>query len=200
MKTQVIKQDKVMKPVGYLSIITLSLVLAACATTPTGPSNMALPGTGKDFNAFRSADLSCRDFALNQIGSKSVNQQYNESLAATAAVGTVIGAAIGAAAGGGEGAAIGAGVGALSGGAIGADTAAASGENAQQKYDNAYYQCMYAAGHKIPVPASMAKTYTQGVNSTTTSSTQITRTQSTTGTPPVRSTYYPPPPPPGYQR
>jgi uncharacterized protein YcfJ len=179
-----------------IALVSLTLALTACATTPTGPSNMALPGTGKDFNTFRSADLSCRDFAMTQIGSKSVKQQYNESLAATTAVGTVIGAAIGAAAGGGQGAAIGAGVGALSGGAIGADTAAASGENAQQKYDNAYFQCMYAAGHKIPVPASMAKTYTQG-----TSSTQITRTQTTIGTPPVRSTYYPPPPPPpGYQR
>lgn len=190
-----------MKIFFRLVYIGVTLALTACATTPTGPSNMALPGTGKDFNAFRSADLSCRDFALTQIGSKTVNQQYNESLAATTAVGTVIGAAIGAAAGGGEGAAIGAGVGALSGGAIGADTAATSGENAQQKYDNAYYQCMYAAGHKIPVPASMAKTYSQGVTSTTTSSTQITRTQTTTGVPPVRSTYYPPPPPPpGYQR
>ncbi|HSH86651.1 MAG TPA: YMGG-like glycine zipper-containing protein [Methylophilus sp.] len=190
-----------MRPFNSIVAIGLSLALAACATTPTGPSNMALPGTGKDFNAFRSADMSCRDFAMAQIGSKSVNQQYNQSLAATTAIGTVIGAAIGAAAGGGEGAAIGAGVGAISGGAIGADTAAASGENAQVKYDNAYYQCMYASGHKIPVPASMAKTYSQGVTSTTTtSSTQITRTQSTTGTPPVRSTYYPPPPPPGYQR
>ena len=185
-----------MNLLARISCISITLALAACATTPSGPSNMALPGTGKDFNAFRSADLSCRDFALNQIGSKSVNQQYNQSLAATTAVGTVIGAVIGAAAGGGEGAAIGAGVGALSGGAIGADTAATSGENAQVKYDNAYYQCMYAAGHKIPVPASMAKTYTQGA-----SSTQITRTHSTIGTPPVSSTYYPPPPPPpGYQR
>jgi outer membrane lipoprotein SlyB len=179
-----------------ITIISVALSLAGCATTPNGPSNMALPGTGKDFNLFRADDLSCRDFALGQIGSKSVNQQYNESLAATAAVGTVIGAAVGAAAGGGEGAAIGAGVGALSGGAIGADTAASSGDNAQHKYDNAYLQCMYAAGHKIPVPASMAKTYTQGGSTTTT-----TITRSTTGVPPVRSTYYPPPPPPpGYQR
>ncbi|HSI46380.1 MAG TPA: YMGG-like glycine zipper-containing protein [Methylophilus sp.] len=182
-----------------IAIIGLTLALTACATTPTGPSNMALPGTGKDFNSFRSSDLSCRDFAMTQIGSKSVNQQYNESLAATTAVGTVIGAAIGAAAGGGQGAAIGAGVGALSGGAVGAESAETSGYNAQEKYDNAYLQCMYAAGHRIPVPASMAKTYSQSVT-TSTSSTQITRTQSTVGIPPVRSTYYPPPPPPpGYQ-
>lgn len=169
-----------------IACIGVALALAGCATTPTGPSNMALPGTGKDFNLFRADDLSCRDFALGQIGSKSVNQQYNQSLAATTAVGTVIGAALGAAAGGGEGAAIGAGVGALSGGAIGADTAASSGDNAQHKYDNAYLQCMYAAGHKIPVPASMARTYSQSSNNAS--------------APARTNTYPPPPPPPGYQR
>lgn len=173
------------------SVACLALALAGCATTPTGPSRMALPGTGKDFNTFRSADLSCRDFALGQIGGKTVNAQYNASLASTTAVGTVVGAAIGAAAGGGQGAAIGAGVGALSGGAIGADTAAASGENAQQKYDNAYFQCMYASGHKIPVPASMAKTYTQGAS---------TAAETSTAAPPAAARYYPPPPPPAYSR
>lgn len=167
-----------------LTVLLLMLGLTACATNPTGPSSMALPGTGKDFNAFRADDLSCRDFALTQIGGKTVNQQYNASLATTTAVGTAIGAAIGAATGGGQGAAIGAGVGALSGGAIGANTANDSGRNAQDKYDNAYYQCMYAAGHKIPVPASMARTYTQGRQ----------RTSSTSA-----PSYYPPPPP-GYQR
>lgn len=164
-----------------LSIVVAALGLSACATTPTGPSNMALPGTGKDFNVFRADDLSCRDFALTQIGGKTVNQQYNASLAGTTAVGTVVGAAIGAAAGGGQGAAIGAGVGGLSGAAVGANTASISGMNAQDKYDNAYFQCMYAAGHKIPVPASMARTYSQGGNTTT---------------PAAGAGYYPPPPPP----
>jgi hypothetical protein len=170
-----------------LVALLLPLGVAACATNPTGPSNMALPGTGKDFNVFRADDLSCRDFALTQIGGKTVNQQYNASLAATTAVGTVVGAAIGAATGGGQGAAIGAGVGALSGGAIGANTASVSGMNAQDKYDNAYYQCMYAAGHKIPVPASMARTYSQG------------RQRASSASVP---SYYPPPPPPppAYQR
>lgn len=168
-----------------LTLMAAAVTLSACATNPTGPSSMALPGTGKDFNVFRADDVSCRDFALRQIGGKTVNQQYNASLAATTAVGTVVGAAIGAAAGGGEGAAIGAGVGALSGGAMGANTASVSGMNAQEKYDNAYYQCMYAAGHKIPVPASMAKTYSQGTN----------RATSTTS-----PRYYPPPPPPHYRR
>jgi hypothetical protein len=174
-----------MKTTHQLILAAVALSLSACATNPTGPSNMALPGTGKDFNVFRADDLSCRDFALTQIGGKTVNQQYNASLATTTAVGTVVGAAIGAAAGGGEGAAIGAGMGALSGGAIGSNTAAVSGMNAQDKYDNAYLQCMYAAGHRIPVPASMARTYSQGTNTSTTT------TGSGTG-----SGYYPPPPPP----
>lgn len=164
-----------------LVVTALTLALAACATNPAGPSSMALPGTGKDFNAFRADDYACRDYALAQIGGKSVNQQYNASLAGTTAVGTVIGAAIGAAAGGGQGAAIGAGVGGLSGAAAGANAANVSGMNAQDKYDNAYYQCMYAAGHKIPVPASMARTYSQGGN---------------TATPTTGGGYYPPPPPP----
>lgn len=168
------------------AVLVLSVGLTACATNPTGPSNMALPGTGKHFEVFRADDLSCRDYALAQIGGKSVNQQYNASLAATTAVGTALGAAIGAAAGGGQGAAVGAGMGALTGGAIGANSAAVSGMNAQDKYDNAYYQCMYAAGHRIPVPASMAKTYTQGSQ----------RASSTT----APSDYPPPPPPPGYPR
>ncbi|WP_292781277.1 YMGG-like glycine zipper-containing protein [Methylophilus sp. UBA6697] len=169
-------------------IMVAALSLSACATNPTGPSNMALPGTGKDFNVFRADDLSCRDFALTQIGGKTVNQQYNASLATTTAVGTVVGAALGAAAGGGEGAAIGAGMGALSGGAIGTNTAAVSGTNAQDKYDNAYFQCMYAAGHRIPVPASMARTYSQGGNASSTASS------------PAASGYYPPPPPPNRPR
>ncbi len=174
-----------MKTTHQLILVAVALSLSACATNPTGPSNMALPGTGKDFNVFRADDLSCRDFALTQIGGKTVNQQYNASLATTTAVGTVVGAAIGAAAGGGEGAAIGAGMGALSGGAIGSNTAAVSGMNAQDKYDNAYLQCMYAAGHRIPVPASMARTYSQGANPA----------PATTG-----SGYYPPPPPPNRPR
>lgn len=166
------------------SLVTLlaTASLAGCVTTPNGPSNMALPGTGKDFSQFRHDDGACREFALTTIGEKTANQQYDASLAKTTAVGTVVGAAIGAAAGGGEGAAIGAGVGAVSGGAIGVGAAAESGQNAQQKYDNAYLQCMYGAGHRIPVPASMAQTYRQSAPSA-----NATR-------------YVPPPPPPAAKR
>jgi hypothetical protein len=60
--------------------------------------------------------------------------------------------------------------------------------NAQDKYDNAYLQCMYAAGHRIPVPASMARTYSQGGNASSAASS------------PAASGYYPPPPPPNRPR
>lgn len=182
--------EKTMRRLLKAGLVATTLCLAACATTPTGPSHMALPGTGKDFNRFKTDDLSCRDYALTSIGGKSVNQQYNASLANTTVVGTVIGAAIGAAAGGGEGAAVGAGVGALSGGAIGANAADVSGMHAQEKYDHAYLQCMYAAGHRIPVPASLARTYQQP-------STPSANTSQPAYTAPATTAY--PPPPPGYR-
>ncbi len=36
------------------------LLLSACASVPNGPSTMALPGTGKNFDQFRYDDSSCR--------------------------------------------------------------------------------------------------------------------------------------------
>lgn len=171
-----------MKQYVLFTSMAITMLMTGCVSVPNGPSTMALPGTGKDFNQFRNDDLSCRDFALSQIGGKTVNQQYNASFAQSAAVGTAVGAAIGAAAGGGQGAAIGAGMGALTGSAIGANAASVSGYSAQNRYDHAYIQCMYAAGHRVPVPASMARTYPQPVAA------------------PARTYDYtpPPPPPPNY--
>jgi hypothetical protein len=31
----------------------------------------------------------------------------------------------------------------------------------QRQYDNAYIQCMYAQGHKVPVPAGSARSWTE---------------------------------------
>ena len=67
-----------------------------------------------------------------------------------------ISALAGAAIGGKDGAAVGAGVGLLFGSAAGADAAQSHNYGSQRQYDNAYIQCMYAKGHKVPVPASMA--------------------------------------------
>jgi OmpA family protein len=131
------------------------LMLGACTTIPTGPSVMAMPGTGKSFDQFRGDDADCRQFALDQIGGLTANQTAVESGMASAAVGTVVGALAGAAIGGHQGAGVGAGVGLLAGSAAGAGAGQASGYSLQQRYDNAYVQCMYAKGDRVPVSGRM---------------------------------------------
>jgi hypothetical protein len=142
------------------------LAAIACATAPSGPSDMALPGTGKGFAEFQDDDHACRDFAAGRTG-MSPEQAADTSAVRSGAVGTAVGAAsgaaIGAAAGAaGAGAAIGAGSGLLVGSAAGAGTSSWSRAEAQQRYDHAYDQCMYARGNQIPVamaPAGPAAHY-----------------------------------------
>lgn len=131
------------------------LSLGACATMPTGPSVMSLPGEGKSFEEFRSDDAVCRQFAFEQIGGVSGQQAAQNSAVTSAIVGTALGAAAGAAIGSasgdmGAGAAIGAGTGLLIGSAQGSGYAASSYYEAQRRYDHAYLQCMYAKGNQIP--------------------------------------------------
>ena len=101
------------------------LLLAACTVMPEGPSAMVLPGTGKSFEQFRGDDLQCRGYAQGQLGGSSAQQAGVDSGVRSAALGTVLGAA---------------------------DT---SSYGMQRRYDNAYQQCMYASGHKVPVAGQM---------------------------------------------
>ncbi|CAE6497514.1 conserved exported hypothetical protein [Nitrosomonas nitrosa] len=112
-----------------------TLLLAACASIPTGPGVMALPGSAKSFQEFRDDDRLCRQYAYTQIGGKLPGQ------AATAS--------------GVESAAVGAGTGFLAGGLAGTELAHASGFIAQQRYDMHYIQCMYAQGHRVPVAGTV---------------------------------------------
>jgi len=160
------------------AILLSTLLLASCASVPNGPSNMALPGTGKSFDQFRADDASCRGFAHEQIGGTSANQASNDSFAKSAVVGTGLGAAIGAVAGGGRGAGVGAATGLLLGSLIGVDQGNASAYGTQHRYDNAYTQCMYAKGHRVAVSGHIE--------------------QQPAYNPPPRN-YPPPPPPPGYR-
>jgi len=140
----------------------LALLLGACTVIPTGPSVMVLPGSGQPFERFRADDMECRQYAQYQIGGKTAGDAANESAVTSPAVGTAVGALAGAAIGGNsKGAAIGAGAGLLMGSATGADASRASTVGTQRQYDNAYIQCMYAKGHRVPVPANMA--YPQAV-------------------------------------
>lgn len=166
--------------------IMLPVLLSACASVPNGPSTMALPGTGKSFDQFRADDASCRQFAQEQIGGSTANQAGNDSFARTAVLGTALGAAVGAAAGGGHGAAIGAATGAVAGSAIGANEANYSSREAQRRYDNAYTQCMYASGHRVPVSGNFIPQQTQDSSP-----------PPSAPPPPTGAAY--PPPPPGYK-
>ena len=134
-----------------LTPIFLVLLLASCATIPTGPSIMALPGSGKSFDQFRDDDVYCKQYALAQVEGTTANQASMRSGVGTAALGTLVGAAAGAAFGGAEGAAIGAGSGLLGGTLMGSGTSRASGDIRQQRYGIGYTQCMYGKGHRVPV-------------------------------------------------
>jgi hypothetical protein len=138
-----------------LLAVTAGFVLTACATVPTGPSVMVLPGTGKSFDQFQMDDAVCRQWAFQQTGT-SPGKVAGQSTVTGAAIGTAVGAAAGAALGAAAGspatgAAAGAGVGLLGGTAVGAGRAEASGGSVQRRYDTAYMQCMYAKGNQIPV-------------------------------------------------
>lgn len=137
---------------GLLLLVAL-LGLGACATVPTGPAVMVLPGTGKNFDQFRFDDGACRQFAYDQVAGVTPSRAGDDSGVRSAAAGTLLGAAAGAAIDGSSGAAVGAGVGLLFGGLAGAGAAERSARGAQYRYDIAYQQCMYAKGHRIPVSA-----------------------------------------------
>jgi hypothetical protein len=138
----------------WLGLAILAPLLGACATVPTGPSVMVLPGGGKSFEQFQADDAMCRQWAYQQTG-MTAGQAVNQSGFTSAALGTILGAAAGAALGAAAGnpalgAAAGAGGGLLFGSASGLGAAQYSGYAVQQRYDIAYQQCMYARGNQIP--------------------------------------------------
>jgi hypothetical protein len=146
-----------------LPLATLTL-LTACATVPSGPSVMVLPGQGKGFDQFQSDDYSCRSWATQQTGGANASDISTRNTVGGAAIGTLLGAAAGAAlgaAGGsaGTGAAVGAGVGLLGGTAVGASASSPVYGSLQSRYDAAFMQCMYAKGHQIPVRRGSQPSY-----------------------------------------
>lgn len=147
-------------PLTRLAALPL-LLLAGCASLPNGPSVMALPGTGKSFEQFRRDDADCRQYAQFQIGGSTAEQNSVDAGLRSAAVGTVVGAVAGAAIGGRDGAGVGAGTGLLMGSMVGSSEAHRSGYGTQRNYDNAYVQCMYAKGQKVPVAGTVANSFIQ---------------------------------------
>ena len=133
-----------------------TLALAACATVPAGPTVGALPGSKKSWDQFQADDASCRGYAVSVSGSP--NDAAAQAGVGSAVAGTLIGAAIGGLVGGNQGAAVGAGMGLFTGSAVGVGNAQAAGSVTQQRYDSAYYQCMYGLGNRVPAPRWLRRT------------------------------------------
>ena len=172
-----------------LTLIGLAF-LAGCASLPTGPSVMSLPGSRKNFDEFRADDADCRQYAYVQVGGTTSQQAAVDSGVASAIVGTAIGAGAGALMGGSSGAGVGAGVGLVTGALVGQGYAGGAYYAVQQRYDYAYQQCMYAKGNKIPVAGYRSQSYTERGPVTATYP-----PPPNAPPPPQRNT--PPPPPPG---
>lgn len=132
-------------------LVIISLTLDGCNTLPTGPSVLVLPGAHQNFAKFTQDDGFCRQYALFQVGGTSPQASAAQTGAGAAAAGTAIGAASGAAIGGGYGAAVGAGAGLAGGSVVGTGMGYQSGYATQQRYDQAYIQCMYGHGHQVPI-------------------------------------------------
>lgn len=140
------------------SLLPCLLALGACTVLPTGPSVMVLPGTGRSIESFRADEAWCKDDAMRQIGGTNAGEAARESAVTSAAVGAAVGAIAGAAIGGNSrGAGVGAGVGLLGGTAAGSEHGRASRVGTQRQYDNAYVQCMYAKGHRVPVSGNFSQ-------------------------------------------
>lgn len=134
-----------------LALLPLAF-LAACASTPSGPGVMVLPGSGKSFDQFRFDDYECRQYASSQVGGTTPDQASADSGARSAAAGALIGGLAGAALGGNANTAVaGAALGTAGGAIAGTGAGAQSGRTLQQRYDIGYQQCMYAKGHQIPL-------------------------------------------------
>jgi len=78
------------------SLLPIALLgLGACATLPTGPAVMVLPGTGKTFDQFRFDDGACRQFSYEQVAGVTPSRAAEDSGVRSAAVGAALGAVVG---------------------------------------------------------------------------------------------------------
>ncbi len=147
-------------PVLILGLSGL-LLIGGCTSVPTGPSVMVLPGAGKSFEQFRMDDAECRQYAYAQIGGNTANRAASDAGVRSAVVGTAVGAVAGAAIGGRGGAGVGAGTGLVVGSMAGSGAAQSSAYGSQRHYDNAYVQCMYAKGDRVPVSGALVQPHSQ---------------------------------------
>lgn len=132
-----------------LACSTLALVLAGCATAPSGPRVAVMPAPGKPLEVFEAEDRYCRSYAEQSIG-QTRNEAAAQNFAGAAAVGTAVGAVAGSLSGGHGSAGSGAATGLAVGSMVGAGQSGEASQDAQWRYDIAYQQCMYSKGNQIP--------------------------------------------------
>jgi outer membrane lipoprotein SlyB len=169
-----------MKSFKSIALCSTALLLAACASTPMGPTVRALPAQGKPFEQFQMEQASCKQYADEQVRGQAESANTTGILEGVG--GTVLGAGLGAALGGGHGAAVGAAAGAVGGTAVGASTSGHQQRGIQQQYNDPYLQCMVAKGNQIEHPVVYQRP-----------STTVIYTQPA---PPPTVIYTAPPPPP----
>jgi uncharacterized protein YceK len=61
-------EDMIKHKLNIFLFVMMFVMLNGCATVPTGPRVMVLPGPGKPFDQFQAEDATCRQWARQQIG------------------------------------------------------------------------------------------------------------------------------------
>lgn len=64
--------------------LAAALLLGACASVPSGPSVLVLPGSNKSFEQFRADEQDCRQYASSQLGGTTPDQAAVDSAAKSA--------------------------------------------------------------------------------------------------------------------
>jgi hypothetical protein len=59
-----------------VSTLVTAVALGACSTTPLGPSVTVLPGAGKSLEQFQVDDTGCRQWAVQQLGPTSGENEW----------------------------------------------------------------------------------------------------------------------------
>lgn len=120
-------------------------LLAGCATVPSEPGVLVLPGAGKTYEQFRDEDAVCRHYAQDRVGT-TPEQAADDSVPRGAGASDAL---IGA---GSHHAGVGTAIGAGSGAAAGSAAAGTAADAVQARYDISYLRCMDAKGNRVPPP------------------------------------------------
>lgn len=126
----------------------LSLALAGCVQQPLGPTVNVMPPPTKPFEVFQQDQVACKQYATQETAGAA--QAANNKAVATALIGAALGAGLGAAVGGRHSTGEGAAAGAITGTAVAAGPAQGDQMTLQERYDNAFAQCMYSHGDLVP--------------------------------------------------